>query len=105
MPEGTSSLTVDVDNGGFADGRVVPGTHAGAGTCDEWVANDFVFFRLLCDGRVWIDWGSTFDSEESFALWREVQLEIPRVRDLARVELRGRVGGPVCESGLRQGLV
>ena len=37
MPERAGSLAVDVDDGGFVDGWVVPGAHAGAGAGDAWV--------------------------------------------------------------------
>jgi len=37
VPESAGSLAVDEDDGGFADGRVVVGVHAGAGAGDAWV--------------------------------------------------------------------
>ena len=37
VPEGAGGLAVDGDEGGFADGRVVVGVHAGAGAGDAGV--------------------------------------------------------------------
>ena len=37
VPEGAGSLAVDEDDGGFVDGWIVVGVHAGAGAGDAWV--------------------------------------------------------------------
>ena len=101
VPERAGSLAVDEDDGGFVDGWVVVGVHAGAGAGDAWVgqtvgAEDWVF-----------GWGvggsgeglAAFDFEEDWSPWGRGEGEVAGVDGFAGVVEGGWIGGPVGEGG------
>lgn len=100
VPEGADALAVDEDDGGFVDGWVVPGAHAGAGAGDQGVGERCSGGAggVAVDGDLGAGAG-----EGSAAFYLEVggggggggQGEVAGVDGFAGVELCGWVGGPV----------
>src|SRR5277367_5093321 len=81
MPERAGALTVDEDDGGFSDGRVVPGTHSRAG--------------VRRGGRG--ERRAAFDFEECWSGRQGIEVEVALVDAHSGVEAGGRVDGPVGE--------
>ena len=101
MPEGAGALAVEEDDGGFVDGWVVVGVHAGAGAGDAWVgqavgAEDGVFgWGVGCSGEGF----AAFDFEKDWGRGRGGEGEVAGVDGFAGVVEGGWVGGPVGEGG------
>ncbi len=106
MPEGAGGLAVDGDDGGFVDGWVVVGVHAGAGAGDAWVgqavgAEGWVFgWGVGCAG----EWVAAVDFEDRWGSLGGGEGEVAGVDGFAGVVEGGGVGGPVGEGGFGLGL-
>ena len=101
VPERAGALAVDVDDGGFVDGWVVVGMHAGAGAGDARIGE-----AVGAEGGVF-GWGAggagegfaSFDFEEDWGLRGRGKAEVSGVNGFTGVEEGGWVNGPVGEGG------